>query len=426
MKTPLLLLLVFLGGTIVPPSASAGTISAGGGTFAFTAAGDEGHHITLRTATDCHGLAAPCLRFSDITWSTNVVPPACVDAGFEGVFCPLPGSVSLTLGDQVDFVDDWDGPSVIHGGPGADMIRGRGGDDVLYGDYGDDDVVGGTGNDRVDGGPGNDMLESYFIEADGSALPSDSAGTDVLVGGAGKDVASYEFRVDPLVLSKNGKADDGAPGERDDIGGDVEAIRGGVEGDAIVGGPGIDLLFGMAGDDIITGAGGGDEVDGNEGDDTVLGGVGDDQVSGGGNDDLIVGGPGGDVLYGEYQYGCGAVRSCTDGDDEIRADDGEYDWTECGLGEDTITVDVLAELSPIADCEHVSATGAQSCAQVPRAVRPTCRIVMRALTSCDKTRGAAKKRCLKRAVKRATRTCRKRLNGRRRASCVRSVRGILK
>jgi Ca2+-binding RTX toxin-like protein len=426
MKTPLLILLVFLGGTIVPPSASAGTITSAGGTFAFTAGAGEGHHITLRTATDCEGLPAPCLRFSDITWGTVVVPPACVDAGFAGVYCPLPTSVRLDLGDQIDFVDDWDGPSVIHGGLGADMIRGRGGNDALYGDYGDDDVVGGPGNDRVDGGPGDDILESYLIAIDGAALPSDSAGTDLLIGGSGKDVASYETRVDPLVLSKNGKADDGAPGERDNITGDVEEVRGGLDGDAIVGGPGVDALFGMAGDDIITGAGGGDQVDGNEGDDTVLGGDGDDQVAGGGNDDLVVGGPGGDVLQGEYQYGCDAVRSCVSGDDEIHADDGEFDWAECGLGEDEITVDAVAELSPVADCERVTATGAQSCAQVPRSVRPTCRIVMRALKSCGNTRGAKQKRCLKRAVNRASKSCRKQLRGRRRASCLRSVRGIVK
>jgi Ca2+-binding RTX toxin-like protein len=426
MKTPLLILLVILAGTIVPASASAGTITSGGGQFTFTAGPGEGHHITLRPDTDCQGLAAPCLRFSDISWSSNTVPAACVDAGFAGVYCPLPNLVTLNLSDLIDFVDDWDGPSVIHGGFGADMLRGRGGDDAIYGDAGDDDVVGGTGNDRLDGGLGNDILESYLAEVDGSALPSDSAGTDVLIGGPGKDVASYELRAEPLTLSKDGKANDGADGEGDSIAGDVDAIRGGLGDDAIVGGPGRDALFGMAGGDLITGAGGDDEVDGNEGNDVLAGGEGDDQVSGGGESDLLVGGPGGDVLQGEYLHGCGAAKSCIDGDDEIRADDGEFDYSECGLGEDKIQQDAFDELSPIADCERVSRVGAMSCAQVPRSVRPTCKIVMRAFKSCAGTKGAREKRCLKRASKRASKSCRTRLRGKQRASCLRSVRELVK
>jgi Ca2+-binding RTX toxin-like protein len=425
MKTSLLILLILLGGTIVPPSASAGTISINGGTFAYTASAGEGNVVHLVQTTSCETLAAPCLRFSDLAYNPVTVPAACVDTGFNGVLCPLPRSATIDLGDKVDLYSDWDGPSVIHAGPGEDVVRAQGGADVLYGEDGADDLVGGLGDDRVNGGTGNDTLDSYLAEGEWSAAADDSRGTDVLRGDAGRDTASYRARNDPLVLSKDGKANDGAPGENDTIADDVERIDGGQGDDAIVGGPGRDLLFGLEGADVITGAGNQDRVDGGDGDDAVAGGDGGDSVAGGGEDDLVVGGPGADALYGDYLYGCGAAQSCVDGDDEVRADDGTQDLVDCGRGIDAVRVDTIDYRGRLSECEGVQAVGSP-CAGLPRSVRPVCKLVVRAIDSCKAAQGAKKQRCLKRAVRKASASCRQRFRGRRRASCLRSVRRLVK
>jgi Ca2+-binding RTX toxin-like protein len=426
MRTPLLLLvLVILGGTIGPPSASAGTITYDGDAFGFIASPGEGNHIRLDRTTDCDSLPAPCVRFNDVLPAT--APAACVDTGFTGIVCPLPTSVTVDLGDKIDYYRDWDGPSVVHAGTGEDLLNGAAGNDQLFGDVGGDSLVGGPGDDRVDGGPGTDFLDSYLADFEWPADPSDSAGTDVLIGGAGADIASYAERLDPLTLSKDGRANDGADGEHDNIADDVEEVRAGHGDDALVGGPRADQLRGGDGDDVMTGAGGQDYVDGGDGDDAVAGGDGEDGVAGGGGSDLVVGGTGSDALFGEYLNGCAAsIIGCSDGDDEIRAQDGGRDAVDCGGGEDAAYVDPVDVLGDYAWCEGVAGAAAQSCAQVPRSVRPTCRIVMRALKSCANTRGAKKTRCLKRAVKRASKSCRKRFRGRHRRSCLRSVRGILK
>jgi Ca2+-binding RTX toxin-like protein len=426
MKTPLLILIVaVIGGTIVPPIASAGTITSNGGTFGYTAAPGEANVVQLEQTTSCETLAAPCLRFSDLAYNPVTVPAACVDTGFSGVLCPLPRAATIDLGDRVDLLSDWDGPSVIHAGAGEDVVRAQGGNDVLYGDDGSDDLVGGTGNDRVNGGPGNDTLESYLAEGEWWAVPVDSAGTDVIRGDAGRDTVSYQARTDALVLSKDGKANDGAPGENDAIADDVEQISGGRGDDAIVGGPGRDILLGLDGADVITGAENQDRVDGGEGEDAVAGGEGSDGVAGGGGDDLVVGGPGADALFGDYHLGCGVRQSCLDGDDEIRADDGTRDLVDCGRGIDAVRVDTIDYRGALSECEGVEAVGSP-CAGLPRSVRPVCKLVVRTIDGCTSVRGAKKKRCLARGVKRATKTCRKRFRGRQRASCIRSVRRLVK
>ena len=184
MKTPLLILLVLLGGTIVPPIASAGTITSDGGTFGYTAAPGEANFVLLEQTTTCETLAAPCLHFTDLAYNPVTVPAACVDTGFNGVLCPLPRSAGIDLGDRVDLFSDWDGPSVIHAGPGEDVVRAQGGNDVLYGDDGNDQLKGGGGVDRLYGGEGHDILvgESSADKMYGEV------GNDTLVGGNGSDL----------------------------------------------------------------------------------------------------------------------------------------------------------------------------------------------------------------------------------------------
>jgi Ca2+-binding RTX toxin-like protein len=80
------------------------------------------------------------------------------------------------------------------------------------------------------------------------------------VGGLGTDLASYALRAAALKLTLNGLTDDGAAGEGDRIGSDVENLTGGKGADLLVGnalanlltgGPGKDILNGLAGNDIF-------------------------------------------------------------------------------------------------------------------------------------------------------------------------------
>ena len=76
-------------------------------------------------------------------------------------------------------------------------------DDVLTGDGRDNFIVAGAGDDIVDGG----------------------GGADVLLGGDGTDVLDYSARSAPVVVDLDGAPrDDGAAGEGDSVGPDVEAI----------------------------------------------------------------------------------------------------------------------------------------------------------------------------------------------------------
>ena len=94
-----------------------------------------------------------------------------------------------------------------------------------------------------------------------------------------------------MAASLDGVANDGEAGERDDLGGDVEAIEGGA---------GADVLRGRDGPQRIDGGPGADEIDPGRGLDDVRGG---------------------------------------DGDDTVRARDGTAEWILCGAGRDTLAGD---------------------------------------------------------------------------------------
>jgi hypothetical protein len=145
----------------------------------------------------------------------------------------------------------------------------------------------------------------------------------------------------------------------------------------------------------------------------VIGGDGNDDVAGGGSGDLVIGGRGSDMLFGEYKFGCAAsIIGCSDGDDEIQADDGEIDGVDCGGGEDRATADRGDVFSTLASCELVAA-----------APRPTLsRIVARAKKACRAAHGAKRRRCVNRAIG----TCRKHFHGKQRKRCVRSVRRVVR
>jgi Ca2+-binding RTX toxin-like protein len=354
MKTPLLLILLALIAAASPAAAYAGTAGFDGATFTYTAAPGESNAIVAKTTSTCGELAAPCFQFFDSPFYEIAPPPGCVADVSLGILCPVPSSVAIDAGDQLDLVTDWDGPSTIRAGDGGDVIRGTGGNDVLLGD----------------------------------------TGGDVLIGG------------------------------RDDIRLDVEVVQGGEGDDAIGGNDGANVLIGGGGADVVRGGGGDDDVGGAEGDDLVLGNEGADTVAGGGEDDVVHGGPGHDRLYGEWGEGCG-LRLCVGGADQIISDDGEIDHVECGDGTDEAMLDAVDTVLFIPDCENVARTAAAPCRGLKGRTRTVCRLLERAAAPCRPLAGVKRKRCLRRAARKAAAACRSRFKGRPRAKCVRSVRRVL-
>ena len=162
-----------------------------------------------------------------------------------------------SLGDGDDRFDDAlpDVEVVVHGGLGDDLIETRTGDyGLLSGGDGDDDIRAG----RLDPGP--------------------------MVGGAGADrmqggTVSYAGRSAGVSVTEDGIANDGAPGEGDNVVG-VHEINGGEGGDTLSGTDGRDALDGGGGDDDLEGRAGPDALVGGGGADTLAGGAGNDTLSG--------------------------------------------------------------------------------------------------------------------------------------------------
>ncbi len=146
-------------------------------------------------------------------------------------------------------------PSTVSGGPGNDTLRGGAGVDLIVGGDGNDSLSGGANNDIVQGGNGNDYVSG------GSPAIFGHDGVDDLSGGAGAgDYVDYTFRTDKLVVTLDGKANDGVAGENDFLRGDVEGILGGRGDDLLIGNAGANLLSGGAGADTLKGGGGNDNL----------------------------------------------------------------------------------------------------------------------------------------------------------------------
>lgn len=148
-----------------------------------------------------------------------------------------------------DNITGYSGADWLLGGGGKDDLRGYDGADIVQGDAGDDVVVGNEGNDELRGGDGNDRLQGVY-------------GTDDVSGGWGIDTADYSERFLPISADIDDVADDGAPGELDNIRGDVENLYGGLEDDTLIGNDGPNGLNGGLGDDTLLGLGGDDTLTG--------------------------------------------------------------------------------------------------------------------------------------------------------------------
>jgi Ca2+-binding RTX toxin-like protein len=209
----------------------------------------------------------------------------------------------VTSGSGADTLVGSDGRNVLDGGPGPDTLSGLGGNDVLI-DTGSDAAA-----DHMDGGAGDDLMAA-------------GRGPDTYVGGDGEDgVTDYAARSFAVSVTLDGNADDGAPGEGDNVEPDVEDVTGSAAGDTLIGNASDNELDGGAGDDTISGAGGNDGIDGGAGRDTIDGGAGRDD---------LVGGAGADTL---------------------KTRDGQTDRANCGGGTDSVQGEARDDIA--GNCENV-------------------------------------------------------------------------
>jgi hypothetical protein len=214
---------------------------------------------------------------------------------------------------------------------------------------------------EASGGPGNDRLNADDRRAPMYAVPTvldggpgdDSIttgrGPDVVRGGDGVDSVSYLQIKTPTTITLNGVADDGSPGEGDNVASDFEQVFGSDKApNTIVGDDQAQELYGGVANDVLDGAGGNDVASGYLGDDTLIGGPGDDKLGGGADsgrgdpgNDRLDGGPGADQLFAGV------------GNDTLLANDGTSDpYVDCEEGDDTATVDAPFD-QRVYDCEHV-------------------------------------------------------------------------
>ena len=200
------------------------------------------------------------------------------------------------------------GDDRITGGPAANMLRGGPGADVLAGLAGPDWLQGELGNDTIDGGPGDD--DEVGGDGDDTFRQGSAAnGADHLAGGSGADTANYSQRTADLDIFLDGEANDGDPGEQDDL--EVEIVWGGS---------GADWISGSDADDVLFGGAGPDELFGDEGDDALHGGLGPDRLKAGSGDDRLTGGGGNDQELGQEGRDTFDQLAVADGADILSGD----------------------------------------------------------------------------------------------------------
>lgn len=230
--------------------------------------------------------------------------------GTETMDCSrFASAITYAVGTGIDVLvgtggaDVLSGALTIEGGGGNDTLvaaatgstlRGGDGADTLVGSDAVDTLIGGDGADSLEGRGGDDVLDG-------------GTGGDVLAGGDGVEIVSYDGRARAVVVSLDGSAGDGEPGEGDNVQADVEEVVGTSGADTLTAGSGGTTLTGGAGDDVLVGSPAGELLRGGDGNDRIAsgaganvleGGAGDDNLLGGANADTLDGGDGHDVLDG--------------------------------------------------------------------------------------------------------------------------------
>ena len=312
--------------------ALASTASVDGNTLRIAAAAGEVNTISVRRAIDEAGHQVIHVRDADGTTAgpNQTVPGVPIDlfpgAGCQPVDdhevkCTSSGMefslIDAKLGDGADQFFDTLGTLPL---PGM-VVDGQAGSDYLSGSANNDLLIGGDGNDELFGEGGDDRLQP-------------GAGTDDDVqGGTGEDRVIYSERTTAVTVTLDGVANDGAPGEQDNLNADIEAVDGGAGNDVLIGNDGANRLIGYGGNDRIEGRGGDDpDLAGGDGDDRILGEAGNDAIRAGEGADTVDGSDGNDDILsgpGRNTVTAGA------GDDTVVAGD-DADSISGGAGKDSI------------------------------------------------------------------------------------------
>jgi Ca2+-binding RTX toxin-like protein len=369
---------------LIPAASQAATLKMDGNTVVYDGRGGSGTDLLLSTYEDWNS-GVTYLSFGDSEAPATISTNVCHKVTGIGSVCDLdenrpirvegseskdyvsitsafdvPDSIPMTFngnGGNDTLKDAYNGSAgrVLNGGAGNDEVTGYAGNDALDGGDGNDVLDGGEGDDQVRAGAGNDELDGDGYKEPGSDLVDGGPGYDYV---DGWNIPSDLDQQPPVDITLDGVANDGRPGENDNVIG-VEDFKMYVVG-SFVGTDGPEKIVlanpGNDGPSTLIGRGGNDQLVAHDFNDTVDGGAGDDQVEGGLGNDTVTGGPGQDTIYGDATASSCTLYSCKIpfGNDVINARDGEVDNIDCGIGQDKAIVDTI---DIVTNCETVDGSG---------------------------------------------------------------------
>jgi Ca2+-binding RTX toxin-like protein len=134
----------------------------------------------------------------DDTYFVDSLNDVIVENAGEGIDLVVTGSVTLTLGNNIEnatlvgsagigvYGNGLD--NVITGNSAGQWIQGLAGNDTLFGMGGNDNLLGGAGDDWIDGGSGNDIMSG----STGNDTLRGGTGVDFLAGGTGNDIVDFD------------------------------------------------------------------------------------------------------------------------------------------------------------------------------------------------------------------------------------------
>jgi len=215
MRLTIPLLATFAAVLLVPAAAQAGTLSYDGDTLYFQAAGGERNSPFFDKTDDG--------RLSIVETGLTIAAGCEQEFSWGPAYCPMPSRIVMHLedgDDGVGFASTFPAIAVeVYGGDGKDQLKGYGATNAL-----------------LDGGPGFDLIDDYSI-------PSDD----------------YH---PPVSLTMDGVANDGRPGESDNVM-NIEKVESHVSG-TLAGGDGDDDFRIFAnideGNSVMAGNGGNDKL----------------------------------------------------------------------------------------------------------------------------------------------------------------------
>jgi hypothetical protein len=263
----------------LPAAASAATITNTPGETVYQAAAGDLVEMQVYAGWD-QELSDTAVFF--LPSNATVTDPTTTDASCKArpagaSSCALRNRTRIQLGGRDDFVGVTNASDTVevHLGAGNDRQWTTGSKVEAYGDDGDDSLQGGPGFDKLDGGAGNDVLDPYSFG-------------DAVTGGPGFDTARESAA--GVVVTLDDVANDGVPGEGQNIKSDVEKVAAGSGSDELEGNALPNTLSGGDGADTLTGNGGADTLLGDAGADTINArdGAADDVNCGPGADTAVV------------------------------------------------------------------------------------------------------------------------------------------